>query len=171
MLFRSPANAFVPVAEQLKKSTGAKIVLDVIDLWPESLPLTRARGLPPVQFWKRQRDAHIGCADVIFTECGLYRELLSLPEDKPYTLYWTREAASGTKDWPEEETEESWLLSALPRSRPQQGSVCTAEGPQRNVAVQCLHLRLLSLQLREIGFYCLSDPAYSTCHSSPSGLR
>ena len=91
LYFMIPANSFVPAAERLKKRTGAKIIFDIIDLWPESLPLANVEKLPPVYAWKQLRDRYIGCADVIFTECGLYRELIRLPQEKTHTLYWFRE--------------------------------------------------------------------------------
>ena len=91
LYFMIPANSFVAAAHRLKKRTGAKIVFDIIDLWPESLPLAHVEKLPPVYAWKQLRDRYIGCADVIYTECGLYQELLKLPQDKTHTLYWFRE--------------------------------------------------------------------------------
>ena len=93
LYFMVPANSFVPAAERLKKRTGARIVLDIIDLWPESLPLARGKALPPLYAWKQLRDRHIGCADLIFSECSLYQKLLSLPEKKTQTLYWFQEKA------------------------------------------------------------------------------
>lgn len=90
LYFMIPANSFVPAARRLKNQTGAKVVFDIIDLWPESLPLSHVEKLPPVYAWKQLRDRYIGCADVIFTECRLYRELLKLPQDKTHTLYWFR---------------------------------------------------------------------------------
>ena len=83
-----PANSFVPMAEKLKAETGAVVVLDILDLWPESLPVEAVKKLPPLQAWKNLRDRHLSCADLIFTECGLYQRLIDLPQKKTHTLYW-----------------------------------------------------------------------------------
>ncbi len=99
LYFMIPANSFVPAAGRLKKRTGAKIVFDIIDLWPESLPLPHVDRLLPVYAWKQLRDRHITCADVIFTECALYQELLKLPQERTHTLYWfMEEHTRGNKD-------------------------------------------------------------------------
>ena len=98
LYFMIPANSFVPTAKRLKKLTGAKIVLDIIDLWPESLPLPHADKLLPVYAWKQLRDHSIGCADLIFTECGLYQDLLPLPKDKTKTLYWFHKGAAAVSE-------------------------------------------------------------------------
>ncbi|MCF0145364.1 MAG: hypothetical protein HUJ73_02135, partial [Eubacterium sp.] len=82
-----PANSFVPVAEKLKKQSGAKVVFDILDLWPESIPIPGIQKLPPLKIWRNLRDRHISCADLIFTECRLYQELISLPREKTHTLY------------------------------------------------------------------------------------
>ena len=94
LYFMIPANSFVPAAKRLKKQTGAKVVFDIIDLWPESLPLPHLDRLLPVYAWKQLRDHSVSCADLIFTECGLYQELLPLPKEKTKTLYWFREEAA-----------------------------------------------------------------------------
>lgn len=85
-----PANSFAAEAERIHKKTGARVIFDLIDLWPESLPLRAAAHLTPLRIWKNLRDHHLGCADVVFTECGFYREQLDLPENRTYTLYWCK---------------------------------------------------------------------------------
>ena len=89
-----PANTFVREAARLKREYGVKVVFDLIDLWPESLPLDFLEKTPPVRYWRRLRDRDFGCADLIFTECRLYKEILK-PEPeiagKMRTLYWFKE--------------------------------------------------------------------------------
>ncbi|MDO4623505.1 MAG: glycosyltransferase [Eubacteriales bacterium] len=99
-----PANSFVPAAERLRRKYHFRLVYDIIDLWPESLPLKGLSGLPPIRFWSRLRDGEIGNADHIFTECSLYRTILqSLPEKKTDTLYWYKK---DTEKWkPEKESD------------------------------------------------------------------
>ena len=88
--FMIPANSFAVEAERIHRKTGARVIFDLIDLWPESLPLRAAAHLAPIRRWRNLRDHHLGCADVIFTECGFYREQLDLPENRTYTLYWCK---------------------------------------------------------------------------------
>ncbi|MGN0361344.1 MAG: hypothetical protein ACI4ET_00735 [Bilifractor sp.] len=85
-----PANTLAKEADRIHREQGAGVIFDVIDLWPESLPLKAVSFLPPVQMWKNLRDHHLSCADVIFTECGFYRNQLDLPADRTYTLYWCK---------------------------------------------------------------------------------
>ena len=93
-----PANSFAPVAEKLKAETGAAVVLDILDLWPESLPIEALKKLPPMRIWSSLRDRHLGCADLIFTECRLYQQLLELPQERTHTLYWFGKRAGIPKD-------------------------------------------------------------------------
>nr|WP_027871840.1 hypothetical protein [[Eubacterium] cellulosolvens] len=95
-----PANTFVRETANLKRQYSVKVIFDLIDLWPESLPLKHLEKTPPVLYWRRLRDRDFDCADLIFTECGLYRELLKpAPElaEKMETLYWFKESYKGEK--------------------------------------------------------------------------
>lgn len=91
LYFMIPLNSFCGAAERLKAKYGAKIIIDVMDLWPESLPLKKFKSLPPFRFWSNLRDRHLGCADFIFTECDLYQRKIRLPADRTRTLYWFQE--------------------------------------------------------------------------------
>lgn len=92
----APANSLAPIAAKLKKKYATtKVVLDIIDLWPESLPLKGLKGFWPVQYWRRLRDDHLKEADLIITECQYYQEFLHLEEGnagaKPMvTMYWPK---------------------------------------------------------------------------------
>lgn len=86
--FLLPANSFAPVADDLHRRYDVPVVFDIIDLWPESLPVRGLSWTPPVRMWRSLRDRHLGCACQIFTECDRYREVLDLPEDRTTTLYW-----------------------------------------------------------------------------------
>ncbi|MCC6094089.1 MAG: hypothetical protein LIV24_03565 [Eubacterium sp.] len=93
-----PANTFAEEAERIHKEQGARVIFDLIDLWPESLPLKAVSWLPPLQMWKNLRDQHIGCADIVFTECGFYRNQLDLPKNRTYTLYWCKYTRNNVPD-------------------------------------------------------------------------
>ena len=95
-----PANSLARTASRLKTACGAKVVFDIVDLWPESLPIDHVQKLPPMHMWAARRDKYLPSADLIFTECGLYRKMLDLPQERTHTLYWVKEsgaAAEGTE--------------------------------------------------------------------------
>ena len=86
-----PANTLAQMMAELHAEYGIPVLFDIIVLWPESLPLKQISSLPPVRHWRELRDKNLSCADMIFTECGLYREELGLPEEKSRTLYWFKD--------------------------------------------------------------------------------
>lgn len=88
-----PANSLVKFAALYKKAhPSVKVVFDIIDLWPESLPLKKAENLCPVQIWRNLRDNYLGAADLVITECELYQKILqkSLENLEVRTLYWPK---------------------------------------------------------------------------------
>ena len=93
--FLIPANSFVRAASVLKKRYGVRIVLDLIDLWPESIPRPELQKLPPMRVWASLRDRYLDCADWIFTECSLYQKILDLPEKKTTVLPWFKDEPEG----------------------------------------------------------------------------
>ncbi len=96
-----PANSLAAAAGRLHAKYGVRIVFDLLDLWPESLPLKKIEVFPPLAAWRNLRDRNLGAADMIFTECSLYRKELSLDPEKSRTLYWfKREATDATPDQP-----------------------------------------------------------------------
>ena len=85
-----PPNSFAKDAAKLKSTKpNIKIVFDVIDLWPETMPLGLAKKYFPFSVWASLRNENLRCADFVFTECDLYREKISkyLPAKKTETLY------------------------------------------------------------------------------------
>ena len=88
----APANSLIKEAYKYKKETGVKLIIDIIDMWPESLPVSsKIKNLLPFKLWKSYRSKYINCADRLITECSLYHEILR----KEYqgdinTLYWAR---------------------------------------------------------------------------------
>lgn len=86
-----PGNSLAGVGAKLKKEYGCRLIFDIIDLWPESLPIGGAWRTLPVKYWKRLRDDYLKTADHIVTECGLYRELLRLCADKTSIMYWPKQ--------------------------------------------------------------------------------
>lgn len=48
------------------------LIIDVIDMWPESMPLDKYKNTFPFVLWKRMRNNSLKKADYVFTECNLY---------------------------------------------------------------------------------------------------
>lgn len=93
--FLLPANSLAGVADRLHERYGTPVVFDIIDLWPESLPVKGLAATPPARMWARLRDAHLGCASLITTECDRYRGIIGLPADRTRTLYWYKPRPEG----------------------------------------------------------------------------
>ena len=70
-----------------QKHPDTVLILDIIDLWPESMPVDRIRNLPPAKVWRGWRDNCIDVADHVFTECRLYQEKLNLDKSRTSTLH------------------------------------------------------------------------------------
>lgn len=89
-----PPNSFVKEAIKLKcKKKEMKLIFDVIDMWPETMPVERVKNFFPIQKWKKIRDTGIGKADYVVTECDLFQEALKevVGQKKMSTIYLARE--------------------------------------------------------------------------------
>lgn len=86
-------------ADYKKRNPEVKFIIDIIDLWPESMPLQSLRNLPLTKLWKRWRDEAIKVADYVFTECNLYQEKLKdiLAPSKTKTLHLYKEQSEEEK--------------------------------------------------------------------------
>ena len=63
--------------EYKKKYPQTKLILDIIDLWPESFPFKLLRKNIFFKVWKNMRNNAIKVSDLIFTECQYYQKLLN----------------------------------------------------------------------------------------------
>lgn len=85
-----PVNSLAKYVRKYKnKHSAAKVIFDIFDLWPESLPISSVikRLLVP---WKNLRDKNLKCADRIITECEYYKQFL--PKGFNYdTVYLCKE--------------------------------------------------------------------------------
>ena len=89
-----PPNSFAKDAAKIKKQyLRIQLVLDIIDMWPETLPVGNLKDCYPIKFWGRLRNEYINCADLVVTECALYQEKLKkyVPNSKMHTLYLARD--------------------------------------------------------------------------------
>ncbi len=88
-----PPNSFVKDIARYKEShINTKLVFDLIDLWPETMPIGSLKNIFPFTIWKGLRDNYLKFADYIVTECDLYKKKLndvigSIPTS---TLYLAR---------------------------------------------------------------------------------
>lgn len=83
-----PPNSIAECCVRYKKKTKVKLVFDIIDLWPESIPIGVLQNTPPFLVWKNLRNRNLKYADYIFTECALYQdELKNVLCEKYSTLY------------------------------------------------------------------------------------
>lgn len=94
----APANSLIKCAKKFKKNhPQTKLIIDIIDMWPESLPININKDIFPLNTWKNLRTNNIGCADYLVTECDFYHEKL----DKEYkgntsTIHWARDSKAYT---------------------------------------------------------------------------
>lgn len=84
-----PPNSFTKRAAEYKKQNSTTVlVFDIIDMWPETLPVGKMKNIFPLRLWRNLRDLHLNAADYIVTECDLYRtRLKNIPNSKISTLY------------------------------------------------------------------------------------
>jgi glycosyltransferase involved in cell wall biosynthesis len=79
-LLLPPNTLLKEVAALRRRKDKPRIIADIIDLWPESLPVPArvARVLSPVlRNWRDRRNRYLGCCDAVFTECEYYKRILS----------------------------------------------------------------------------------------------
>lgn len=89
-----PPNSFTKDAAYYKRRhPNVKLIFDIIDMWPETMPVKKIEQLPPIQMWRRLRDKYLHAADEIVTECNLYHEKIpvSIERKKIHTIYLARE--------------------------------------------------------------------------------
>ena len=68
-----------------KKNPQTVLIVDLIDLWPENMPVAKLKKTPPVRIWRKWRDDCIRIADHVFTECDFYQKRLSYVLDPEIT--------------------------------------------------------------------------------------
>lgn len=89
----APCNSLIQEAKNYKKKYPVvKLIVDIIDMWPESLPIKISSNIFPFNIWKNVRKNNIGCANAVVTECDLYQDILSKEFDKNITtIHWARD--------------------------------------------------------------------------------
>lgn len=81
------------VSKYKKKKNKTKIIFDFIDIWPETMPISKFRNNIFYTMWKNLRSKNMKYADVIVTECDYFKEALreTFDENKMNTMYLARE--------------------------------------------------------------------------------
>lgn len=89
----APANSLIKQASIYKKKYPlVKLVIDVIDMWPESLPISINKNIFPLNLWRNIRTNNINCADYLVCECDLYQDILKNEyQGKIQTIHWARD--------------------------------------------------------------------------------
>ena len=74
-----PNNSLVKSSAKYKKINNAEIIVDIFDMWPESMPVKTKNMIVNWGFdiWRNFRNKNLKFADQIWIECDYYRELLS----------------------------------------------------------------------------------------------
>lgn len=99
-----PNNSLVKSSAKYKKINNAEIIVDVFDMWPESMPVKTKNMIVNWEFdiWRNFRNKNLKFADQIWIECDYYRELLSaqkinLPMETKYLTLENAETSIETK--------------------------------------------------------------------------
>lgn len=92
----APCNSLIKQANKYKKKNkDVKIIVDMIDMWPESLPISFNKNAFPLSIWRNVRTKNIKCADYLVTECDLYQEILKKEYNgKITTIHWARNSSA-----------------------------------------------------------------------------
>lgn len=85
-----PPNSLAKFAANYKDShKETKLIFDLIDLWPETMPIGKLKSFPLFKIWGNLRDSNLKYADLVITECSYYQSVLGdkLFGVKTETLY------------------------------------------------------------------------------------
>ncbi|MBQ9610759.1 MAG: glycosyltransferase [Lachnospiraceae bacterium] len=90
-----PPNSQAALARRYKKRDNVKIIMDIIDLWPESFPSTRTDKFP-FTIWGYIRNKSLKYSDCIITECNLYKKKLNkyIAGKRITNIYWAHKETS-----------------------------------------------------------------------------
>lgn len=75
----APPNSLIKELALLKRKMKFRFIVEVGDMWPESLPVSetvKTIGKPAFYLWRRIRDKYINDADYVIAECELFRTRL-----------------------------------------------------------------------------------------------
>ena len=98
-----------------RRRPGVKLITDIYNVWPEALPVARlgkAASLPTA-VWRDMRNRALNASALTFTECNLYRDILSEQVDvsRFVTLYLCKPQEESVLKSVEKKIEEYKTLS------------------------------------------------------------
>ena len=87
-----PPNSFAKVGGQYKmRHKHSFLIIDMIDLWPETLPVKCSKNIFPLSIWRDIRNDWLHIADYVLVECALYKSFLQQYNSNIHTLYFAKE--------------------------------------------------------------------------------
>ncbi len=99
-----PANSLCKYAARYKRRhRDVKLIFDVIDMWPETMPVGNIKKIFPFTSWRKLRDNYIDVAEYVITECKLFEKGLQTVVDskKLQTVYFAADKYNGTMNYKE----------------------------------------------------------------------
>ncbi|MGH2083158.1 glycosyltransferase [Aerococcus urinaeequi] len=87
-----PPNSLIDfIAKYKKRHKGkqSKIFFDIIDLWPETMPISKLKDNFAFRYWSQIRNKNLYIADEVITECDYFQEKLP-KEVEGTTIYLSR---------------------------------------------------------------------------------
>lgn len=90
-----PPNSLVKDISKYKQNKNdIYLIFDIIDLWPETMPLSKFKKTKPFVFWRNLRNDYIKTADYVITECNLFQKYFKSNINKTETLYFVKDLNS-----------------------------------------------------------------------------
>lgn len=84
-----PPNTFAKVGGQYKmRHKHSILIIDIIDLWPETLPIKCPKDIFPLNVWRNVRNKWLPLADCVILECDLYARYIQ--HNNVNTLYFAK---------------------------------------------------------------------------------
>ena len=90
LIVQLPPNFLGHYAKQYKKRhPEVKLVFEIFDMWPETFPFGKLKKLlaPVFAVWAWVRDHSLDAADLVVTECEMFREKLGLTDQRSASAY------------------------------------------------------------------------------------
>lgn len=92
MYIMVPANSLAFFAVKYAKRYHIPVVLDVLDMWPESLPFQFKKDCWPFSIWSGLRNRAFEYASLVITECRMYKDkLVAYIKGPSGVVYWPKE--------------------------------------------------------------------------------
>ena len=95
----APPNMCAYFAAKYKESNkNVKLIIDLIDMWPESFPMGLFKKTPIYRIWQHLRTKGILISDALVSECDYYLEVLDNSCAKRYPLKLFKDISNDEKE-------------------------------------------------------------------------